>query len=576
MISWSMFTSSGDAMRRTALTSALTAAAAPAVLLAFAACSDNEGGPLPSEPAGDKAGVTVRVTPDTSGLTSPAPAAPGLRFSIAAPISAGSLSLARVPPTFAITVVGGDTTNEVCRSGQEFCAIQGQAAGGWVAVLCANGPGTCQSGTYQWSIQTPPPKSTTTFTPDTTVTDQFARVSIQTTDSTPPDIYQVTFVPTPLNGSPPPNPLTVPGTVHVLCSFKYKTCPTIDIRDRTKGDSVVSQSEPATNPPTQTTLIGKPMKLRVSTDTAQYDLNSAEWTLLLNDPATDVVKNYDLHDGVRTELTPFNGRDDPNALSVSYYYVVARNGYQIKAEAELTRKGNPNRVFRPAAVTKYNAKGPTNVTLGAEATTVVVGLYSTEPPRNKQGLSLGNELAGTLSYGIHWTFTATAPDTDGYVTGTQLISSQSTYTPYPRDTLEVFQSTGGAFRLDACNTYRGADPRFGRTPHPSNGQYTYVAYDAPVGFLYPDFNLLTRADTLQMFFMYRPGGSESIWVPVGVYSWGWGGTATRLNPQDTTSNVWTLASSHQSTPGVGKVAPTFPVWFDILYPDPGCPALPSQ
>src|SRR5206468_5772253 len=133
--------------------------------------------------------------------------------------------------------------------------------GGYVAVLCTSGPGTCTTGTYQWSIQTPPPHSNTTFTPDTTVTDQYARVSIQTTDSTPPEIYPVTFLPTPLNGTPTPTPPTVGGVVHVLCSFKHHTCPKIEIVDRGKSDSVVS--EPSGNPTTRNTLIGKHMDLLV-------------------------------------------------------------------------------------------------------------------------------------------------------------------------------------------------------------------------------------------------------------------------------------------------------------------------
>lgn len=132
-------------------------------------------------------------------------------------------------------------------------------------------------------------------------------------------------------------------------------------------------------------------------------------------------------------------------------------------------------------------------------------------------------VAPPASFGIHFTFTAPAPDTGGYVTGTQLIDSQSTYTPYPADTGKVFHPTGGDSWLDACWFYPGADSvvfGFGRMPRQKNGQFTYVAYDAPVGFLYStDFSMLSRGDSLRMFFMYRPSGRESIWVPLGVYSW---------------------------------------------------------
>src|SRR5712691_9124089 len=213
-----------------ARTPAVAAVGAVAILLAFAACSDNDHG-TPGEPSDDTGGLTVRAAPDTTSPRGASWRAPSL--SIVRPASPGSPNLASVPPTFAIAIVGGDTTNEACGSNQ-FCAIQGQAAGGYVAVLCTSGPGTCTTGTYQWSIQTPPPHSSTTFTPDTTVTDQYARVSIQTIDSTPPEIYPVTFLPTPLNGTPTPTPPTVGGVVHVLCSFKHHTCPKIEIVDRGK------------------------------------------------------------------------------------------------------------------------------------------------------------------------------------------------------------------------------------------------------------------------------------------------------------------------------------------------------
>ena len=65
------------------------------------------------------------------------------------------------------------------------------------------------------------------------------------------------------------------------------------------------------------------------------------------------------------------------------------------------------------------------------------------------------------------------------------------------------------------------------------------ADDAPGNLLIDDFNAVTRSDAFQAFFMYRPGGPESIWIPIGMLPWGWGGTATRTitNPDD--QNVWT-------------------------------------
>lgn len=400
---------------------------------------------------------------------------------------------------------------------------------------------------------------------------------IQTKDSTPPDIYPVTFVPTPLNGTPTPTPPTVQGMVHVLCSFNYQTCPKIEIVDRGKGDSVVS--EPVGNPSKRTTLIGKQMNLLVRpADATKYTLQAASWTLFLGSQG-DLVKDYDLRNGQLQQLSPPGDLSNPTLL---YYYVVARNGYPIAVEARLIRKDNPNRVFYPEAGAKYDARGPTNITLGAQATTVQAGVFDTN---GNPALSLGTRLLPPASYGIHFTFTATAPptDTDGHVAMTQLISSNTTYTPFPpSDLKKVWPTTNGQWLLDACASYPGFDRTnpllFSEFPQPRNGQYTYVGYDVPGTRLYPEFDGISRSDSFRSYFMYKPASPGSIWVPLGVYLWSWEGAAsrTRLGSSDTTTNVWTLTSSQQSTPGFGQAKSEFPVWPPADY-NPNrfvCDALP--
>jgi hypothetical protein len=526
-------------------------------LLVLGACSDDGSEGTPGEPPHDGGpALIVRAIPDTGR-------APGLVERPLSPsLSVVSPSQAVARPGFRIAIVNGDTTNEMCRSG-EFCAIQGQAAGGFVAVLCTSGPGTCQPASYEWSIQNAPPKSSTTFTPDTTVTDQYARVSIQTTDSTPPEMYQVTFVPTPLPGSPPPNPLTVGGVVHVLCSFKYKTCPKIEIVDRGKGDSVVSL--PEGHPASRSTLIGKHMDLLVrAADTTKFTLEAAAWTLFLGG-AGDVVKGYTM----TTQQGRAEGLSAPDDLSnpsLSYYYAVARNGYPIAVEARVVAKTNTDRVFFPEAGASYDLKGPTVVLMTSATTTVIVGPTSGDTTRT--WLSFGDAF---LLPGIQFEFTATAPSGDnGYVAGTQLVQKQTTSTP-----ASDWINTNGVFWLDGCPIYAAAQTGIAGPPGTSH-QFIWRSRDSPGTPLRPDLDLVTRSDNFQMYFMYRPAGTESIWVPIGEMDWFWNGTATR-NGNPLINHGWTGPTNSSFSPApTGAASSVFPEWNAVATAEESCASLPTQ
>lgn len=101
------------------------------------------------------------------------------------------------------------------------------------------------------------------------------------------------------------------------------------------------------------------------------------------------------------------------------------------------------------------------------------------------------------------------------------------------------------------------------------------ADDAPGNLLIDDFNAVTRSDAFQAFFMYRPGGPESIWIPIGMLPWGWGGTATRTitNPDD--QNVWTGPTNSSRFAGPISLSAAFPEWTATLNPAGiSCSALP--
>jgi hypothetical protein len=158
-------------MRSRVLRVRLTLATLAAILLG---CSGGES--VPSEPSGaPRPPRPSRVTPINPGVQ---------------PATRGNLQ-----PNFVFIVFPGDTTTDPC-FGREYCAVQGRAAGGQAVIFCPNGPGTCPDHRYRWSIENPPPNTTTTFDPEVTVNEQVTTFFIQTDSTTLPGSYEPVIVST--------------------------------------------------------------------------------------------------------------------------------------------------------------------------------------------------------------------------------------------------------------------------------------------------------------------------------------------------------------------------------------------
>lgn len=91
------------------------------------------------------------------------------------------------------------------------------------------------------------------------------------------------------------------------------------------------------------------------------------------------------------------------------------------------------------------------------------------------------------------------------------------------------------------------------------------------------YNLVSAADSFQMFFMYRARGPESIWVPIGRLDWFWRGTASRTGGP--LNHGWTGPTDAASSMNPsGAPSSTFPQWGQgqVLLPFPICPTLPTS
>jgi hypothetical protein len=79
-----------------------------------------------------------------------------------------------------------------------------------------------------------------------------------------------------------------------------------------------------------------------------------------------------------------------------------------------------------------------------------------------------------------------------------------------------------------------------------------------------------------MYFMYRPAGTESIWVPIGEMDWFWNGTATR-NGNPLINHGWTGPTNSSFSPApTGAASSVFPEWNAVITAEESCASLPTQ
>ena len=63
-----------------------------------------------------------------------------------------------------------------------------------------------------------------------------------------------------------------------------------------------------------------------------------------------------------------------------------------------------------------------------------------------------------------------------------------------------------------------------------------------------------QLDEFETWLMYKPDDADSIWVPVAVSSWSWGGVAEKAGNGD-----WALTSSSKSATAFGETT-DYPMW----------------
>jgi hypothetical protein len=166
----------------------------------------------------------------------------------------------------------------------------------------------------------------------------------------------------------------------------------------------------------------------------------------------------------------------------------------------------------------------------------------TSPPTILQGV--GFELGHSGTPGISMSGTAKLPsDGPGNIAGIQLLQSSIQYCEGTTCTyataangVQFIQSNG--YYLDSCTLY--AAPIHSA----AGGAPQYKAVDYPASTFGTGFNKVVRTDSFQHYLVYRPDGANSIFITLGVLTWGWSATLVQG-----ANGTW----SWQGTPTVSPI-----------------------
>ena len=255
----------------------------------------------------------------------------------------------------------------------------------------------------------------------------------------------------------------------------------------------------------------------------------------------------------RTQLAPFNGRCHQISLPViilertapqlgpspvptsatqqamvQYFWLNGSNTIPepFSAQMDILNSSTGEEAV-PTGNVSYLVEVPT-----VSATTLVQPVQVGPYTPGVINISLGTALHIPASAGIKISYSATTPSISqgaGYIGLSQIISSAS-------------PAGGLTFpALDGC-------PIADETPSPAptssvmelqgpikiaaGGNGTVSTVDAPGVALAPSDSPYTTINSFIDYLMYRPVGTNSIWVNLGYVTWGWGGTATYSSQRD--------------------------------------------
>lgn len=503
------------------------------------ACGGEEPATGPQEPSSGSVRI-MAVPPERSAAATEPFQLKALRDSRGLGIAQRSEATLRL-----ISNWPADTAWEKCQEQDgENCKEQGKTWTGEFYVTCLDGPGQCDPETFTWELQNPPPGTSVSFSPATTDMEERTTLSIEVDNDAETGVFDATV-------AAPPSPGTLNFKFHTLCSWGLGTCPRLEMRDLMEQSSVVNVSVVGE----QSKLIGERMFLRVrhmaGTGQHTFEQEEQEW-LIQWDGVGSAIYHYDI-EATQLQLSPFpEGIGEQDTVR---YYHPEPNQYVVWAAADLNYDNDEAEV---GVLTKavFNLAGPTNLSLTSQTDSLVYDTLPNDAVRSRFGR--------LPPPGITWTFSATAPATDnGYVAGTQTLTGHAW--AMNRSGVKYIDYDMADNFLDGCSLYDTA-------ARSSGGVYTWTSRDSPGATLGATDSAASMDSDFDMYFMYRPAGLYSIWVPIGRLDWFFRTSVARQG----SPGVWQLLSADASlnSPSGGAHS-AFPTWVGVYASSESCPNVPA-
>jgi len=245
------------------------------------------------------------------------------------------------------------------------------------------------------------------------------------------------------------------------------------------------------------------------------------------------------------------------AQTVTYYFVAPANSQAVT----FTLNYKVNGVAQPAATATatFNIAGPTSLSVFTCGGNVPTGCGGKSGPlgsvvvNSEPAIIFGG--SGT-NFGIVFQASATAPSgASNNFEWVDLITANTITITASGGTYSCIQQTQG---VGSGGT--GLDTE-------------YPTYGGSSGDDNPQFNLLTSYGTTitgvtavndnpfsaTMYLLWSPGLANSIYVPLGTFTWQWAGAAT----YNTSSQTWSLSSGSGSATAF-QSGTTYPAWTSVV------------
>ena len=300
----------------------------------------------------------------------------------------------------------------------------------------------------------------------------------------------------------------------------------LEIVDRKSG-LVISEK-------TTDKIVGQKIELQVRVKGGGKTISNIQWSI-----PGEAVKDYiqTIDRAFKTDLSS----GDLESENVGLYWIGGGNKtVQLSASVD--------GVSQSPFAAKFNVLAPTDIKMSSET-----GKLETFMSAFHGELWLGyGDVSAGAKHGIDFKCAATGPaGGDGQIAGIQLTNPDRSVTP--NNGADGKFSSDGAFQLDTSVPYDTAKPIRAGTEAQWNSS------DSPGGSLQPKIKRRSMNDKFRMYFMYRPGGADSIWVTLARLDWDVAGATTRTG--DPSANNWSQPTDVSAAPNPTGVASTeLPVW----------------